>query len=72
MARSKFQHNKRQKELARKQKKEEKRQRKEDKSTIQAEDGQQPSQVAGVGQDIPVDAELDVPVIEVLPAFLKR
>jgi hypothetical protein len=58
MARSKFQRNKRQKELARKQKKEDKRQRKADKDTQPSEEGQDQLQADGVEQNILVDAAL--------------
>ena len=45
MARSKFQHNKRQKEMARKQKKEDKKQKRADKNTIEPGDDQLQSPV---------------------------
>ncbi|MEW6079670.1 MAG: hypothetical protein AB1724_17830 [Thermodesulfobacteriota bacterium] len=55
MARSTFQRNKRQKELARKQKKEEKKQRKMDKDMHPSEDGHDQLQVGGVEQDLVID-----------------
>jgi hypothetical protein len=58
MARSKFQRNKRQKELARKQKKEDKKQRKADKDMQPPEDSQDQLLVAGADQGVLIDAKL--------------